>query len=209
MSQTASGQHREAAPPQVVARYSATERCRLQPAPDGLALVQDLLNTRVIGNQGTDLLATVDLARDWLGSALAAWSGTDGTDSAWLSGLSGADLVALRSLRSDVTGLVTGRGNGVQVQRVPATLTITATGELRLLPAGRGRRGFASAIWGEIFLAQRADTWKRLKICHNQPCSSTFFDRSKNNSGVWHDVRICGNAANLRASRARKRAAAM
>jgi len=34
-----------------------------------------------------------------------------------------------------------------------------------------------------------------------------FFDRSRNNSGVWHDVKFCGNAANLRAFRARQRAA--
>ena len=60
-------------------------------------------------------------------------------------------------------------------------------------------------IWGEVFLAQRADTWKRLKLCHKAACSSAFYDRSKNNSGVWHDVKMCGNAANLRASRARRR----
>jgi predicted RNA-binding Zn ribbon-like protein len=35
-----------------------------------------------------------------------------------------------------------------------------------------------------------------------------FFDRSRNNSGVWHDVAACGNAINLRASRARRRARA-
>jgi hypothetical protein len=28
--------------------------------------------------------------------------------------------------------------------------------------------------------------------------------RSRNTSAVWHDVRFCGNAINLRASRARR-----
>ncbi|MGY3230346.1 putative RNA-binding Zn ribbon-like protein [Luteibacter sp. HA06] len=32
-----------------------------------------------------------------------------------------------------------------------------------------------------------------------------FQNRSKNASAVWHDVRVCGNAINLRASRARHR----
>ncbi|WIX82772.1 CGNR zinc finger domain-containing protein [Amycolatopsis carbonis] len=27
----------------------------------------------------------------------------------------------------------------------------------------------------------------------------------RNNSRVWHDVKVCGNIANLRASRARRR----
>jgi len=65
----------------------------------------------------------------------------------------------------------------------------------------------ASVVWGETLLAQRADTWRRLKLCRNAVCNSAFYDRSKNNSGVWHDVKMCGNAANLRASRARRRAA--
>ncbi|WP_230981726.1 CGNR zinc finger domain-containing protein [Mycobacterium malmoense] len=44
-----------------------------------------------------------------------------------------------------------------------------------------------------------------MKRCRNHRCASTFYDRSKNNSGVWHSVKTCGNAANLRASRARRR----
>jgi predicted RNA-binding Zn ribbon-like protein len=56
-------------------------------------------------------------------------------------------------------------------------------------------------------LGVQAGTWMRLKLCHNPPCASAFHDRSKNNGGVWHDVKTCGNAVNLRASRARRREA--
>jgi predicted RNA-binding Zn ribbon-like protein len=35
-------------------------------------------------------------------------------------------------------------------------------------------------------------------------CSAAFFDRSRNNSRVWHDVNVCGNLANLHAHRARE-----
>jgi predicted RNA-binding Zn ribbon-like protein len=45
-----------------------------------------------------------------------------------------------------------------------------------------------------------------LKVCRNPRCRVAFYDRSRNNSGVWHDVRTCGNAANLRAHRERQRA---
>jgi predicted RNA-binding Zn ribbon-like protein len=44
-------------------------------------------------------------------------------------------------------------------------------------------------------------------VCRNPRCRVAFYDRSRNNSGVWHDVRTCGNAANLRAHRERQRAA--
>jgi len=37
-------------------------------------------------------------------------------------------------------------------------------------------------------------------------CRVAFYDRSRNASGVWHSVRICGNAINLRAHRERRRA---
>ena len=54
-------------------------------------------------------------------------------------------------------------------------------------------------------VAQQAGLWPRLKLCHNADCRCAFFDTSRNNSGVWHDVSTCGNTANLRAFRERKR----
>jgi len=60
-------------------------------------------------------------------------------------------------------------------------------------------------VWGAVLMAQTLDTLPRLKLCRNAACGSAFYDRSKNNSGVWHDVHTCGNSANLRASRARRK----
>jgi predicted RNA-binding Zn ribbon-like protein len=54
--------------------------------------------------------------------------------------------------------------------------------------------------------AEVAGTARRLKICPNEWCHVAFYDRSKNNSAVWHDQASCGNIVNVRASRARKRA---
>jgi predicted RNA-binding Zn ribbon-like protein len=61
-------------------------------------------------------------------------------------------------------------------------------------------------VLGEIFRAQATGAWRRLKVCRNVACSGAFYDLSRNNSRVWHDVHRCGNIANLRASRARRRA---
>ena len=200
--------------------HGSTERAGLQPAPEGLALVQDLLNTRAIGPHGSDLLASVDLARRWLHEVLDARLVELGTpdsgaidpgaaELSWVDELSDPDLRVLLELRSDLQRLVSGAGapdTGPALVRT--AMAVGPTGELALHPAGRALGWFVSAVWVQVYLAQQAGTWRRLKLCHNPPCGSAFYDRSKNNSGVWHDVRVCGNAVNLRASRARRRALA-
>ena len=184
--------------------HPATERLHLLPAPAGLALVQDLLNTRDIGQKVPDLLATADQARGWIADLTTA----DGAASEWGDELTEHDLEAVRALRTEIRNLVAGEHEGCPATVVATVgLSLLPSGEVALGPNGTGTRGFASAVWGEILLAQRSDTWRRLKLCRNAVCSSAFYDRSKNNSGVWHDVKMCGNAANLRASRARRRAA--
>ena len=187
--------------------WVASQRYGLASAPDGLALVQDFLNTRGIEGYGADLLADTASAREWAADAVRAWSVMRGTD-VRPPALDDADLAKLRATRDTISGLVaseppSGRGVGP----VSAAFELTDAGEVRLEPSGSGWRWLASALWGEILLGQHADTWRRIKQCHNHRCGSTFYDRSKNNSGVWHDVKTCGNAANLRASRARRRAA--
>nr|BFE77329.1 hypothetical protein GCM10020092_106300 [Actinoplanes digitatis] len=88
---------------------------------------------------------------------------------------------------------------------MPVSLVPDADGWVRMVPSGRGTRWLASALWAETLLAQQAGLWSRLKLCHNIDCRAAFFDTSRNNSGVWHDVSTCGNTANLRAFRERKR----
>ena len=120
--------------------------------------------------------------------------------------LSTADIGKLRTLRATIVNLIAGdTAAGDDSGAVSASFGLSNTGVVRLEPAGKGWRWLASALWGEVLLSQQTGTWRRLKQCHNPDCRSTFYDRSKNNSGVWHNVKVCGNAANLRASRARRR----
>jgi len=193
-----------------------TERCGLLPAPEGLALVQDLLNTRKIGPGGTDLLDNATQARTWLPDVLASWASDTGRasiESGWATELSEREMTGLRGLRTNVLRLVEGGlpaadGSSTNIQVSKTELRVMTTGELRLEPAGVGWHQLEAAVWLQVFLGQQNGDWGRLKICRNPVCGSAFFDRSRNNSGVWHDVKVCGNAANLRASRARKRLAA-
>lgn len=184
--------------------WSASQRYRLAPAPGGLALVQDFLNTVGIGDYGPDLLAEPKPARQWASRAARNWLTESGID-ATPPELSDTDVAKLRGLRTTIANLVTGDAAPPDIGSVFASFAVSDRGEVRLEPAGGGWRWYASALWTEILRSQQDDTWRRIKQCRNPRCASTFYDRSKNNSGVWHDVRTCGNAANLRASRARRK----
>src|SRR5204863_6199965 len=46
-------------------------------------------------------------------------------------------------------------------------------------------------------------TWPRLKVCRN--CEWSFYDTSKNRSGSWCSMQLCGNRLKTRAYRARKK----
>jgi predicted RNA-binding Zn ribbon-like protein len=192
--------------------WSATTRYDLQSAPGGLGFVHDLLNTRSAGRpRRPDLLADLAPARAWAGEALASWAEETGQDATAVV-LDEDDLDPLRDFRVDLHAHVLGHTAGTDTSAAPAaehhagvTLRLGPDGRVRPEPRGAGWRALASLALIAIADAQAADTWRRLKACRNPRCEAAFFDRSRNNSGAWHDVRVCGNPANLRAYRARQR----
>jgi predicted RNA-binding Zn ribbon-like protein len=184
--------------------WPASHRYELATAPGSLGLVQDFLNTVGIGDYGPDLLVDPAHAHTWADDAIRTWSALRGLDID-PPPLNDVDLAKLRALRDRIGKLVAGEPVAGAARSISAAFALSDTGEVLLEPTGSGWRWLASALWGEILLSQQAGTWRRIKRCHNHQCGSTFYDRSKNNSGVWHDVKTCGNAANLRASRARRR----
>ena len=86
-----------------------------------------------------------------------------------------------------------------------AALQLGADGSVRLQPQQTGQHALVMLALAALFEGQQAGTRRRLKTCRNPRCRVAFYDRSRNASGVWHSVRICGNAINLRAHRERRR----
>jgi hypothetical protein len=173
-------------------------------APGGLALVQGLLNTRATASGWTDLLDSRDTAQAWVTAGLGEWGERTGS-SALAVVLDDAGLAALRELRERIRTYISGDRDRLGLD-VPIAVVSQPDGTLRTQPTGLGVAWVESAVWGAVLMAQTLDTLKRLKLCRNEVCGSAFYDRSKNLSGVWHDVRTCGNLVNLRASRARRKA---
>ncbi|MEN3283298.1 MAG: hypothetical protein V7607_4438 [Solirubrobacteraceae bacterium] len=175
-------------------------------APGGLGLVHRLLNTAPAGRpQAADLLESVASAQEWLDAAVAEWG-----QAAPALEVTAEDLRGLRALRDAVRAALLARGDGAAegAARLHATADVWLSGDGSIGAAPRGRTAaqwLRSAVLVECFVAEVSGTWPRLKICANPRCPVAFYDRSRNRSGVWHDVHVCGNAINLRASRARRR----
>ncbi|GAA0652293.1 CGNR zinc finger domain-containing protein [Kutzneria viridogrisea] len=180
----------------------------MEPAPGCLGYVHDLLNTLSAGRpRQPDLLADLARARDWADRALATWSAVTGHPARQVV-LDQDDVDQLRGFRDDLHERVTAGGTldcATVVHTASASLCMGEDGRVRLAPRGTGWRYLASLALVTALEAQCAEVWCRLKTCRNPRCAIAFYDRSRNNSGVWHDVRVCGNAANLRAYRARQR----
>ncbi|RAU97451.1 peptide chain release factor 2 [Mycobacterium colombiense] len=171
-------------------------------------MVQEFLNTAPIQGYNTDLLADEDLAAQWCVGAVSKWAALRDAD-AQPPSLNATNLAQLRNLREAIAKVVNNRSPDRRQMRcvssVCGTFSLSNSGALWMEPTGSGWRWLASAVFSEICRSQWDDTWKRIKQCRNSLCGRTFYDRSKNNSGTWCNVKMCGNAANLRASRARRR----
>jgi predicted RNA-binding Zn ribbon-like protein len=204
----------------MVSRSTPTAgRFGLEPAPGGLRLAQDLVNTSLRGHQGQpelDHLAELPTAEAWLRQALAAWSAATGRQLPGLS-LREQDLVPLRTLREHLRCCV--RANAAHVDQEQPTvpdgaansdvrLTLHANGQVGYGPVAPGWLGVAGLISIELLLAQAAGSLSRLKSCAAPACGACFYDGSPNRARVWHDTKLCGNAPNLRASRARRKSPA-
>ncbi|MDQ0779044.1 putative RNA-binding Zn ribbon-like protein [Streptomyces aurantiacus] len=190
--------------------WPATDRYDIEPAPSGLAFVQDFLNTLSAGKpRETDLLLDRRDAQAWLDEVWPE-ERKPGQQRSPVE-LHDADMASLRAFRDGLRNWLSGTTADAPAELTSAfgtTVRLGADGSVRTEPAGSGWEGVASLVLIEMFRAQQVGEWRRLKVCRSDRCRVTFFDRSRNNSGVWHDVRKCGHPANLRAFRSRQKSAA-
>lgn len=178
------------------------ERVGEKPAPDRLKIVQAFINTATSGRED---FASPDCLREWL------------SDHDLIEGnapLSGSDLRQAISVRDALRNLALARQAGSSDADAIETLNRAARSaqmSVAFGPAGRARiESLAPAVdgaLGEIIAivvdAMTDGTWDRFKICRDAECSWAFYDSSKNHSGAWCDIAVCGNVAKARTYRAR------
>ena len=173
------------------------------PAPGDLVLVQSFINSHydLEVEHGADLFATPAALTDWF-SRRGLLAGTEAEIC-----LTHNDLHRALMVREGLRALARADGEPEQsgVADPLAGLNDAARGaafEVRF--ADRGPRFVASAAAGldralGIVLAILAvamidGSWARLKVCPGEDCGWAFYDHSRNQSGRWCSMTVCGGA---------------
>jgi predicted RNA-binding Zn ribbon-like protein len=73
-----------------------------------------------------------------------------------------------------------------------------------LAPQAPGVDGAIGQLLTIVHEAEHDGTWDRLKACPWHTCHYAFYDNTKNGSGVWCTMEVCGNRAKAKAYRERQ-----
>jgi predicted RNA-binding Zn ribbon-like protein len=90
-------------------------------------------------------------------------------------------------------------------RRAALEVRFDADGRASTGAAARGVDGALGRLLAVVAAAQADGTWERLKACPWETCRWAFYDHSKNRSGRWCRMEVCGNRAKAAAFRARAR----
>jgi predicted RNA-binding Zn ribbon-like protein len=150
-------------------------------------------------------------------ASLGAWLAARGLIATPAAGaqLTAADVRQAQALRESLRKLLLANNGGeLDPAAVDALNAAAGSAELvvRLDPSGGGglapvRPGIDGALGrllAIVFRSMADGTWQRLKACPDHDCEWAFYDWSKNRSGTWCDMRVCGNRAKARAFRERR-----
>jgi predicted RNA-binding Zn ribbon-like protein len=175
--------------------------------PEGLETLQDFVNT-LDREEEKDDVATP--------GALAVWLVERELLPVIESEVSDDDHVRAVELREALRRMAL--ANNGEPPSAAATATVERQAresrlELRFPPEGGwhlepGAVGLAGALGRLIAILMEAmadGTWTRFKACSAHTCQWVFYDTSKNRSGHWCSMRVCGNRAKARQFRARRR----
>jgi predicted RNA-binding Zn ribbon-like protein len=192
-----------------VDRFDAgTQPAGRPPAPGRLAFVQALLNTFWdLDGDGSEAGSTP--------GAYGAWLRARGFDGA---AASAGDLDRALALREALRALCRANHDDGEAPAAVASLDRIAhavapaaglapslrTGALD--PAGDGPDAACALALGIVFAARADGTFARLKACPHAHCGWAFYDGSRNRSGQWCSMRICGNRTKGEAFRRRSSA---
>ena len=84
-------------------------------------------------------------------------------------------------------------------------ISFAPDGLARITSGGEGVDGAIGELLVIVAASQAEGTWCRLKACPWDTCRCAFYDHSRNRSGVWCDMAVCGNRAKVKAYRDRRR----
>jgi len=182
----------------------ASDAARRPPAPGRLELLRQFLNTVDIESDEEDFSSPAILA-SWLGERGLLRSGAP------LSADELSDALEFRETLRDVLEANAGHGDAPAARRrldeiaARVPMRVQIGGRPRLEPEGGD--GLQAALGRLLAIAYESEldgTWQRLKVCRSDTCRWAFYDSSRNRSGAWCSMAICGNRMKGRAFRRRR-----
>lgn len=180
-------------------------------APGDVGRLQAFLNTHfdIVTEHGADLLATRAGAQHWLSEHGLLAPGAR---------ITRAGLDRLHDVREGLREVIAdGQGpgaksSGLAAHAINESLTGAAV-ELRFTDRGPelvpvGASAVDRALGSLTAIAARAmidGSWLRLKVCPGPHCGWVFYDHSRNGSGRWCSMNVCGGREKARAHYRRRR----
>ena len=175
-------------------------------APAPLRLVQEFVNTLDIENGVEELTSPSALADALVRIGVLDRGEAASVDSSDLRlGLEARE--ALRALALANNGVAIAPGALAPLERLAraAHYTVTFGDDARayLVPTAPGVDGALGRLVAVVQETMTDGTWWRLKGCPREVCHWLFYDRSKNGSGKWCAMSVCGNRTNTKLYRRR------
>ncbi len=178
-------------------------------APGGLALVQDLLNTRYGQRQRLhDAWPDREEMRSWLVQHGLITADTPVSDGDYRRALTVREALRHMLQRGDADSSTVADAHETlnqMARHLPLMVQFPSASSVLLSPESAGVDGVLARVFGEVYAAMLTGTWTRLKICRNTACGGAFYDTSKNHSGVWCSMATCGNRMHARAYRQQRK----
>ena len=180
------------------------------PAPGELALVQAFTNTRwdLRDRRNEEILVSPEALSDWL-RARGLVAGP--------KRLASHDLDRALMVREGLRALAFANNNhgldpgAIDAMRrassgVGTQICIEPGGPQFVADATTGIDGAIGALFAITARAMIDGTWRRLKACPGRHCGWAFYDHSRNQSGRWCSMKVCGDRDKARAYYQRKTA---
>jgi predicted RNA-binding Zn ribbon-like protein len=93
--------------------------------------------------------------------------------------------------------------NGI-ASTLPLVVGFDTAGKGDLTPVAAGASGALARLMAIVLEAMQTGAWERVKACRRDACRWLFYDGSKNRSGSWCTMAVCGNKEKARAYRRRR-----
>ncbi|HUK50109.1 MAG TPA: CGNR zinc finger domain-containing protein [Terriglobales bacterium] len=84
------------------------------------------------------------------------------------------------------------------VEKQTFRFTLTEEGEFTTTATGSALNRLAGSMLLQVYRSMINGKWTRLKTCKDDTCLKVFYDRSRNHSGKWCSMSVCGNRTKVR-----------